>query len=107
MITARRQIRRHMEMTTHRPMETSPRHFQLRHPPVPNAIAHALTGTRDDCDGKSCDMRYLPPCAGVAELADAQDLKSWVPKGACGFDSRPRHFGIKHTESSYAQPNFR
>jgi hypothetical protein len=30
--------------------------------------------------------------AGVAELADAQDLKSWVPQGACGFDSRPRHF---------------
>jgi hypothetical protein len=29
--------------------------------------------------------------AGVAELADAQDLKSWVPQGACGFDSRPRH----------------
>ena len=30
--------------------------------------------------------------AGVAELADAQDLKSWVRKRACGFDSRPRHF---------------
>jgi hypothetical protein len=29
--------------------------------------------------------------AGVAELADAQDLKSWVPKGACGFEARPRH----------------
>ena len=29
--------------------------------------------------------------AGVAELADAQDLKSWVPRGACGFDPRPRH----------------
>jgi hypothetical protein len=29
--------------------------------------------------------------AGVAELADAQDLKSWVPQGACGFDARPRH----------------
>jgi integrase len=28
----------------------------------------------------------------VAELADAQDLKSWVPQGACGFDSRPRHY---------------
>jgi hypothetical protein len=26
----------------------------------------------------------------VAELADAQDLKSWVPRGACGFDARPR-----------------
>ena len=29
--------------------------------------------------------------AGVAELADAQDLKSWVPEGTCGFDPRPRH----------------
>ena len=28
----------------------------------------------------------------MAELADAQDLKSWVPKGACGFDSHPRHY---------------
>ena len=28
----------------------------------------------------------------MAELADAQDLKSWVPRGACGFDSRPRHY---------------
>jgi DNA-binding XRE family transcriptional regulator len=27
----------------------------------------------------------------VAELADAQDLKSWVAQAACGFDSRPRH----------------
>src|SRR4051812_18106966 len=31
------------------------------------------------------------PEAGVAELADAQDLKSWVAQAACGFDSRPRH----------------
>jgi hypothetical protein len=30
-------------------------------------------------------------CAGVAELADAQDLKSWAWQRACGFDSRPRH----------------
>jgi hypothetical protein len=32
--------------------------------------------------------------AGVAKLADAQDLKSWAPQGACGFESRPRHFRI-------------
>ena len=31
------------------------------------------------------------PYAGVAKLADAQDLKSWDPKGSCGFDPRPRH----------------
>jgi hypothetical protein len=30
-------------------------------------------------------------CAGVAELADAQDLKSWAPYGACGFNSHPRY----------------
>jgi hypothetical protein len=24
-------------------------------------------------------------------MADAQDLKSWDPKGSCGFDSHPRH----------------
>ncbi len=29
--------------------------------------------------------------ARVAELADAQDLKSCGPKGPCGFDSRPGH----------------
>jgi catechol 2,3-dioxygenase-like lactoylglutathione lyase family enzyme len=29
--------------------------------------------------------------AGVAKLADAQDLKSWAAKAACGFDSHPRH----------------
>ena len=32
--------------------------------------------------------------AGVAKLADAQDLKSWVAQAACGFDSRPRHFTL-------------
>ena len=35
--------------------------------------------------------RVLTGRAGVAELADARDLKSRVPKGACGFDPRPRH----------------
>ena len=36
--------------------------------------------------------RLLNPLhAGVAELADAQDLKSWVLKWTCGFDPRPRH----------------
>jgi hypothetical protein len=40
------------------------------------------------------DTREIPSklaYAGVAELADAQDLKSWVAQAACGFDSRPRH----------------
>ena len=29
--------------------------------------------------------------ARVAKLADARDLKSRVPNGTCGFDSRPGH----------------
>ena len=33
----------------------------------------------------------IPPDAGVAKLADAQDLKSWDSEESCGFDSRPRH----------------
>jgi hypothetical protein len=24
-------------------------------------------------------------------LMPGQDLKSWVPQGACGFETRPRH----------------
>ncbi len=34
--------------------------------------------------------RAIIPLAGVAELADAQDLKSCDPRGSCGFDPRPR-----------------
>ena len=34
---------------------------------------------------------FVLHCAGVAKLADAQDLKSWAWQRACGFDSRPRH----------------
>ena len=29
--------------------------------------------------------------ARVAKLADAKDLKSFLPKGECGFKSRPGH----------------
>ena len=32
--------------------------------------------------------------ARVAKLADARDLKSRVPNGTCGFDSRPGHHYI-------------
>ena len=39
----------------------------------------------------TCDNKALPGDAGVAKLADAQDLKSWDSKESCGFDSRPRH----------------
>ena len=40
----------------------------------------------------------LAYCAGVAELADAQDLKSWGPKGPCRFNSGPRHEGAPGVE---------
>src|ERR1700752_2561761 len=42
--------------------------------------------------------------AGVAELADAQDLKSWVPRGACGFDSRPRQLFATMSPASTTGP---
>ena len=35
--------------------------------------------------------------AGVAELADAQDLKSCGPEGPCGSDPRPRHHLVSTT----------
>ena len=33
--------------------------------------------------------------AGVAKLASAQGLKPCVPKGACGFESHPRHSTVQ------------
>ena len=41
--------------------------------------------------------------AGVAKLADAQDLKSWDLKGSCGFDSHPRHSPSLATRASAKQ----
>ena len=34
---------------------------------------------------------YFKPAARVAKSADATDLKSVLPKGGCGFKSRPGH----------------
>ena len=36
----------------------------------------------------------------MAELADAQDLKSWASQGACGFDSHPRHHVFNELQES-------
>src|SRR5262245_41562322 len=50
-------------------------------------------GARDDLEGLSRNWiaaLYLAR-AGVAELADAGDLKSPELKGSCGFDPHPRH----------------
>jgi hypothetical protein len=47
------------------------------------------------------DLRRLS-LAWVAKLVDAQDLKSFVPKGTCGFDSRPRHQPSPRLRLAYA-----
>src|SRR5262245_59916172 len=54
-------------------------------------MASAATRSGSDHSSKSLLSRNIRTYAGVAELADAQDLKSWVWKQACGFDRRPRH----------------
>jgi hypothetical protein len=41
---------------------------------------------------KRRESLHLKRSAWVTELADVPDLKSGAPRGACGFDSRPRHF---------------
>ena len=55
---------------------------------------------QDDDGVKSLVRRAIILQAGVAELADAQDLKSWVPQGACGFEARPRHHIVKEFAES-------
>jgi hypothetical protein len=52
--------------------------------------------TLEPCPDKLLKTKY----AGVMELADIQDLKSWAPQGACGFESRPRHFSFKNLQKS-------
>ena len=37
------------------------------------------------------EFNFVQRNARVAKLADARDLKSRVPHGTCGFDSRPGH----------------
>jgi hypothetical protein len=53
-----------------------------------------LTTRYSQDDMKRLASRNMVLDAGVAELADAQDLKSWAAKAACGFNSRPRHHKI-------------
>ena len=42
-------------------------------------------------DCKVVYLQGLQMAARVAKLADAPDLKSGAPQGACGFDSHPWH----------------
>ena len=44
--------------------------------------------------GRAAVSCYCATFGPVAELAYAGDLKSPVPKGTCGFESRPAHLGL-------------
>src|SRR2546426_826439 len=68
--------------------------IKLIHPP------RSVGRCAADC-GRSTSSRPVlyPSRAGVAELEDARDLKSRAPKGACGFDPRPRHH-ISHLDTA-------
>ena len=50
-----------------------------------------ITGTKRPRAPSRPRKLLIPLQAGVAKLADAQDLKSWDPQGSCGFDSHLRH----------------
>lgn len=65
----------------------------------PVAVPPALGSEVARRHGSAADsLQYLQ--AGVAELADAADLKSADPKGSSGFDSRPRHTNPPHNCAS-------
>ena len=53
----------------------------------------------------SREYNHFQQQAGVAELADAQDLKSWAAQAACGFDSHPRHHFLKETLAFWRVPD--
>ncbi len=60
------------------------------------AFQHPVFGLRDATGTNSLRFSMQPAkllyIARVAELVDARDLKSCVPKGTCGFESHPGHF---------------
>ena len=66
---------------------------------------HAADQHEINDGAKSLVRRAIILQAGVAELADAQDLKSCGPKGPCGSDPRPRHqvFWDRSLENSGAR----
>ena len=47
------------------------------------------TGLLTDRRNQTRKRRIVPSCLDRRSTSDG--LKSWVPQGACGFDSRPRH----------------
>ena len=53
-----------------------------------------LSGADGGAVGSFINLRdgiMLLSIARVAKSADAKDLKSFIPKGVCGFKSRPGH----------------
>ena len=60
-------------------------------PALATANAGTISGTLARSGSGPHKLSKKFPRAGVAKLADAQDLKSWDPQGSCGFDPRPRH----------------
>jgi hypothetical protein len=49
-----------------------------------------VIATRTSSGRASSEIRETRVSACLSDLR-REDLKSWVPKGACGFDARPRH----------------
>jgi hypothetical protein len=82
-----------------RAVVTSTSGVQHRHLFPANARANNVVWVSFPCPGLLHVVFWNTPYysdlaahdAGVAKLADAQDLKSWDPQGSYGFDSRPRH----------------
>jgi hypothetical protein len=67
-----------------------------RDPPVSEIGVHL--GGPEGGLGDLCYIRNGAPSvlrARVAKLADAKDLKSFGPKGPCGFDPHPGHHHCK------------
>ena len=58
---------------------------------VQAALSRVVSRSANQFTDKIRKFRSPSTDAGVAKLADAQDLKSWVRKRTCGFDPRPRH----------------
>lgn len=50
--------------------------------------------------GAGWNFLSLQPNCPDGETADAQDLKSWAPEGACGFESRSGHYCCSNKRGS-------
>ena len=69
-----------------------------------SAVRHVSRSACDNDARKPNHTNSFSEYAGVAKLADAQDLKSWDSQGSCGFDSRPRHCLLSITSMGPLEP---